>query len=150
MELLQSLNAWHWAIGGLVLLALEVILPGVLFLWLGLAAMLVAAALAIAPDIGWQAQWIAFGIASLVLTVLWHSVLKRRPSRTDRPVLNRRAEQYIGRVFTLTEPIKHGRGKVRVDDTMWKISGPNSKAGDAVRVTGVDGSTLRVEAAEQP
>ncbi|MBE2187453.1 MAG: NfeD family protein, partial [Rhodothermales bacterium] len=61
--------------------------------------------------------------------------------------LNRRAEGFIGRVFVLDEPILAGVGRVRIDDSVWRIEGPDTAAGQAVKVVAVDGATLRVERA---
>ncbi|HHO67888.1 MAG TPA: NfeD family protein, partial [Gammaproteobacteria bacterium] len=66
---------------------------------------------------------------------------------TDQPTLNRRGEQYIGRVFTLETPLVNGMGKIRIDDTTWKIEGPDCEPGTRIRVTGVDGTILKVEPA---
>ena len=52
-----------------------------------------------------------------------------RGDESDQPLLNRRGEQLIGRIATLTEPIKDGRGRVRIGDTMWRVSGPDLPAG---------------------
>jgi membrane protein implicated in regulation of membrane protease activity len=59
--------------------------------------------------------------------------------------LNRRAEQYVGRVFTLSEPIVNGTGKIRVDDSSWKVSGADCDANTKVKVISVDGTVLKVE-----
>jgi membrane protein implicated in regulation of membrane protease activity len=64
-------------------------------------------------------------------------------------MLNRRGEQYVGRLFTLQEAVVNGVGKLQVDDTTWRISGVDLPAGRKVRVAGVDGTTLRVEAAPE-
>ena len=86
-----------------------------------------------------------FAALSVSTVVGWK---KYRPhaAATDRPILNRRGEQYVGRSFTLSEPIVNGVGKLQVDDTTWRISGADLPAGRKVQVTGVDGTTLRVEA----
>ena len=84
-------------------------------------------------------------VASIVVS---RRYLKRHPIATDRPELNRRGQQYVGRTFTLAEPIENGRGRLHVDDTMWKISGPELAQGRQVRVVGVDGVVLMVEPSE--
>ena len=71
-----------------------------------------------------------------------------RPAVTDQPTLNRRGEQYAGRLLTLVEPIDNGYGVVRVDDTRWRVRGPALPAGEVVRVIGTDGMTLLVEPVE--
>ncbi len=75
--------------------------------------------------------------------------LTRRPGEEprDRPALNRRGEALVGRVFTLEEPIRDGAGRVRVDDSSWRVQGPDLPSGASMRVVRVDGATLVVEAA---
>ncbi len=148
-ELLRNLAPWHWALLGIVLVILEILAPGIYLLWLGIAAGLVSALLWLFPELGWQAQFIAFAILSIASVALGRAWLARNPSPTDEPTLNRRGEQYIGRVVTLEEPIVNGRGKIRLDDTTWKIEGPDCEAGSRVRISGTEGVVLRVEKAEQ-
>jgi len=79
--------------------------------------------------------------------MMYRSYRKKNPVITDEPALNRRAEQYVGQSFTLKEPIVNGEGKIKVDDSTWKITGTDIDAGETVRVIAVEGSTLIVEGA---
>ena len=142
---LQNLDYWHWWVLAVVLLLLEMFAPGVFFLWLGLAAGVVGLWLYVQPDLVWQSQFFIFAILSVLTAVLGRWWVARHPISTDQPQLNRRGEQYLDRVFTLDEPVVNGVGKLRVDDTIWKIQGPDCAAGGLVRVVGVDGVVLRTE-----
>jgi membrane protein implicated in regulation of membrane protease activity len=146
MEFLQELEYWHWLLLGVVLLILEVFSPGVFFMWLGLAAGLTGVALLLEPGLGWETQLLLFGVAGVVLALLGHRLVSRRSTPSDEPHLNRRGEQYVGRVFTLDAAIVNNQGKVRVDDSTWKIRGEDCPAGTRVRVIGVDGVVLLVDA----
>ena len=146
---MAAMEFWHWWIFALGLLILEVFAPGAYFLGMGVAAGLVGALLFAMPELGWQGQWIAFAVLSLAFIVGLRAWLRRHPPATDQPALNRRGEQYVGRVFTLEEPIVNGTGKVRVDDTTWKVWGPDAPAGTRVEVVGVDGVILRVVPCER-
>ena len=145
MEWLESASYWHWWVLGVVLVILEVFSPAAFFLWMGVAAGVVGLVLLAVPELSWQYQILLFSGFSIASIVLWRSVLKRHPTRTDQPMLNRRGEQYVGRVFTLGEPVVNGLGKIRVDDSTWKISGEDCAAGTQVKVVGVDGVVLIVE-----
>jgi len=145
---LDNLTHWHWWVLAVVLVILEILSPGVFFLWMGIAAGVVGFLLLAVPDLAWEWQILAFALFSVVSIALGRSYLKRHPIQTDQPTLNRRGEQYVGRVFTLDAPIVNGVGKIRVDDTSWKINGPECAAGGKVRVTGVDGVVLLVECPE--
>jgi membrane protein implicated in regulation of membrane protease activity len=142
---MEDLTFWHWLVLGLVLVILEVFAPGAIFLWLGVAAGVVGAILWVIPSISWEWQFILFSIISVLSIVIWRNYLKEHPTDTDQPRLNRRGEQYVGRTFTLEEDIINGIGKIRVDDTTWKISGEDCALGARVKVTGVDGVLLKVE-----
>ena len=67
--------------------------------------------------------------------------------KTDQPDLNRRPDQLVGRVVAVEEAIAHGRGKVRIGDTLWIVEGSDMPAGTEVRVTATQGAMLRVERA---
>jgi membrane protein implicated in regulation of membrane protease activity len=146
---LSGINYWHWWVLGVVFVILEIFSPAAFFLWMGIAAGVVGLLLLAMPDLAWEWQILAFALLSVASIVLGRSYLKRHPIKTDQPTLNRRGEQYLGRVFTLDQPIVNGVGKIHVDDTSWKINGPECDAGVKVTVTGVDGVVLRVECSER-
>jgi hypothetical protein len=145
---LEGLQFWHWMILGLALAVVEVMAPGTFFLWLGIAAGLTGLLVLVIPDVAWQIQLIAFGVLSIAIVVAWRTYQRRHPTVSDDSTLNRRGEQYVGRVFTLTEAIVNGRGTVKVGDSLWRADGPDLPAGERVKVTGVAGTVLRVEKAE--
>lgn len=141
-----SLGAWRWFVLGLVLLGLELVAPGTLLLWLGIAAVAVGL-LAFAIDPGWQIEIMLFAVLGLLAAIGWW--FYGRPDNaaaSDRPMLNRRAERHVGKVFMLDQPIVNGEGRVRIDDTIWRVSGPDLPAGARVKVTAAEGTTLVVAA----
>jgi membrane protein implicated in regulation of membrane protease activity len=147
MEFVEQAEFWHWWIAAIVLLVIETFAPGAIFLWLGMAAGAVGLALLLLPSLAWEYQFLIFALATVLSAVGWRAYVKRRPAVSDRPALNRRGAQYVGRTFTLEEAIVNGHGKIRVDDSTWKVEGEDLPAGSLIRVTGVDGTVLKVEAA---
>jgi inner membrane protein len=115
-------------------------------LWLGLAALAVGL-LSFAIDWSWQVQLVAFAVLSLALVPVWRRYAPRVEKPSDSPLLNRRAESHIGRVFVLENPIIDGVGRVRIDDTIWRVTGPDSAAGSRVRIVRAEGPNLFVEPA---
>ncbi len=137
---------WHWFALAVILAILDVTIgANFFFVWCGLAAALVGVLKLIIPSMIWEVQFLIFGIGVMASLVIWRQYLKRKPRVTDQPGLNRRAERYIGRIFTIEEPIVNGRGKVRVDDTTWRVEGQDLPEGTKVKVIGVDGTVLKVE-----
>lgn len=145
--MLQQLTYWHWFILAAVLIILEVFAPGAFMLWIGIAAAVVGAVLYFVPALTWEYQFILFAMASVGSILAWRSYRNTHPTMTDEPTLNRRGAQYIGRVFTLDAPIVDGVGKIRVDDSTWKIVGIDCPAGVKVKVVGIESTVLKVEQA---
>lgn len=145
-ELLVKLGTWNWLILGVVLMGIETFAPGVFMLWLGLAALIVGL-LSFGLVWSWQTQIIVFAVLSLAMVPLWRHFARRSAKPTDTPFLNKRAKGLIGRVFTLEKPIVDGVGTVKIDDTIWRVSGPDAPAGSRVRIVSADGASLRVDAA---
>jgi membrane protein implicated in regulation of membrane protease activity len=147
IAMLSTLGTWNWLIFGFVLMTLELIAPGVFLFWLGLAALLVGlVSFALHPS--WQVQLLMFAVFAAAAVPVWRRLAWGRGiSSTDRPFLNRRADALVGRVFTLEKPIVDGSGTVRIDDTIWRVAGPDTPAGSRVRVVQVDGADITVAAA---
>lgn len=137
---------WHWWVVATAILLLETVTGTFYLLWISFAAAIVGLVLWLFPTLGGEAQLMLFAALSMISVVAWHRWRAKRPAPvTDQPALNRRGQQYIGRQFTLDAPIVNGQGKLRVDDTSWRVSGPDMPAGNTVRVVRADGATLIVE-----
>lgn len=149
-ELFRHVDHWSWWILAIALLVLEAFVPGTFFMWMGIAAVVVGFILWLVPSMGWEYQIIAFAVISVASISSYRQYFRKHPVETDQPALNRRGEQYIGRTFTLGEAIVNGQGKIRVDDTTWKILGEDCDVGSRVKVVGVDGVQLKVERLDRP
>jgi inner membrane protein len=145
IDLARLFNYWTWWVAAGVLVIIEMLLPGIVFLWLGIAAAVVGVIVLIVPGLDWPWQLVLFAALSVVSAFLGRSYLTRHPIQTRDAKLNRRGTQYIGRHFVLAAPIENGIGKLNIDDTTWKIQGPDLPAGARVKVTGVDNVVLTVE-----
>ena len=138
-----------WWIVALVLIAIEVMMPGYFMLWIGIGAAVTGLLVLLMPGLSMVAQAIVFVLLAFVAcAVYWYAV---RPAlqkgEQDDGRLNRRAEQLIGGRYVLVEAIINGRGKAKVGDGQWLVSGPDLPAGTAVEVVAVEGTTLKVRAA---
>src|SRR5213075_3092454 len=118
-EMFTTLGTWNWLIFGFILMALELLAPGVFLFWLGLAALLVGL-LSFVIHPSWQTQLLMFAVFAVAA---------------------------VGRVFTLEKPIVDGSGTVRIDDTIWRVAGPDAPAGSRVKIVQADGASLTVAAA---
>ncbi len=143
---LTLIDFWHWWIFAVVLLIIEIVAPAFFALWMAIAAFVTGMTLYFMPELSLELQFVIFALLSVVSIVLWRNYYVKNPIKTDEPLLNRRGEQYIGRVITLTSPIVDGIGKVSVDDSTWKVRGEDCSIGTKVKIISVDNVVFNVEA----
>ena len=138
---------WHWMALGVVLAAVETVIPGAFFLWLGIAAVATGIVKFIFSGMTLEGQAIVFAVCAVVSTIIWLMLWRRRPIDTDKPELNMRGERMIGRRLTLDDPIVNGEGSARVGDSIWRVRGPDFVRGTQVKVVDVEGTVLIVDKA---
>lgn len=148
MDGVIDISFWHWVLLGVVFITAEAFVPGAFFLGMGISALIVGGGLWAMPDMDWKVQLFAFAVLSVISIFVGRKVLKHKPVESDQPLLNQRGAQYVGRSFNLHEPIVNGDGKIRVDDSTWRVAGTDAPAGTLVKVTGVRGVVLEVERVE--
>jgi inner membrane protein len=152
IEFMESVTFWYWLAFGMALMLVEVLVPGVLFLWLGAAAILTGLIMLVAPDMTWQVQLVVFAVLSVVSVFVGRRYVYSNPEPTDHPTLNRRGENFVGQQYALDGATSGGQGRVNIGDTVWAVAvrphGTELDAGARVTVVSVDGSTLMVEASE--
>lgn len=142
---MPPIDFWHWWILAVALIIVEILLPSFFALWLAIAAAVTGLLLLIFPGIGWEWQLLMFALFSVVSIVAWRRYYQRHPIKTDEPLLNRRGEGYVGRELTLSQPIVDGIGKIRLDDSTWKVQGPDCPAGSKVRIKALNNVVFIVE-----
>ena len=148
-SLVTELGPWSWWIVGLVFLGLEILVPGVFLLWIGLAAIVVGALSFLlwgTTAWSWQLQLVVFAVLSIAFALVGRRISGAN-MESDQPMLNRRVEGLVGRTATLEEPIANGKGRIRLDDTTWIVQGPDMPAGAQVRITTAQAGGLTVERA---
>lgn len=150
LDVLETLflryGAWSWWVLGLLLLGLEIVMPGFVLVWFGAAAILVGA-LALVVDWSVRALAIIWAILSIVLLLAGRRFMKHAEATSQDPLLNDRAGRLIGRTFTLDEPLGENGGRLTIDDGNWRIRGPLLPQGTRVVVRAVEGPVLVVEPA---
>lgn len=141
------LGGWTWWIIAGLLLLVELVLPGVFFIWLALAGALIGV-LDIFLDLSWQIEIALFAVLSVVLVYFVRPRFSLPGGEPNN--LNQRMYGYVGRSYVLDEAIVNGRGKVRIDDTLWVVTGADRSKGEWVKVKAVDGASFAVEPANGP
>ena len=84
--------------------------------------------------------------AGLLIAASWRLVSKAWHPKSDQPFLNQRQQGLVGKTFNLVQPIVNGQGKIRYEDTIWDVDGPELPMNARVKVIAVNGLRLMVEA----
>jgi membrane protein implicated in regulation of membrane protease activity len=139
---------WYWWALAAMLLVFEMMLPGVVFLFLAIGAATAGLVLLLASDLSLEFQLVIFAVVSVVSAVGLRRTL-RRLQHVDGPptTLNSRGEALVGQVFVLDAPILNGRGRIILGDGSWTVTGADMVKGSRVRVISVQGTELKVEPA---
>ncbi len=138
---------YFWLGLALLLMAAETFVPGAFLLWFGMAAAAMGLIVWLVPDLPVLGQIIVFAVLSGLAVGVYRRWFRGAGPQSALPLLNQRAAQLIGRTVELIEPIRNGRGKARIGDSVWVVQGPELPAGAIVAVTSTDGTALNVVAA---
>ena len=135
---------WHWLVVAAVFAVIEIAVPAMVCIWFAAAALGTAAIAWLAPGLAWEHQALIFAALSMASVAIGRVASARIRARSSGSRLNRRAETYVGRTFTLERPIVDGRGRLKIDDTVWLVEGPDLPAGSRVRVISADSALLQI------
>ena len=138
---------WYWWVLAAVLLVFEMLLPGVVFLFLAIGAAAAGFALLVIADLSLEMQLVLFAVFTVASAIGLRPTLRKLQNHTPAANLNARSQALVGKIFVLDQPILAGRGRVTLGDGSWIVTGPDMVAGAKVRVAAVNGTELRVEPA---
>lgn len=141
----QTIVFWYWWILAVGFLVVELLAPGFFFLWLAVSAFVVGSIVLMIPSTGFEVQLLLFSVLAVTSILVWRHYVRAQTQESDHPLLNKRGAQYIGRTFNLIAPIENGQGKIKVDDTIWKVRGEDCPVGIKVKVVAVNGTVFEVE-----
>jgi len=140
----ETIHYWWWFGFALIMLSLVALTALDFLLWLGIAGVVTAVISMIWPTLDWRLQFMLFSVIAISTLILWWRYW-RNPVISDKPYLNQRGANYIGRIFTPDQAIVNGYGKIHVDDTMWKVRCEDCAAGTRLKVVAVEGVILVAE-----
>jgi len=144
---LQNWGIWDWMTFGLILMILELIIPGTFIIWFGFGAVATGLVFAFTP-LSISGQLATFAVCSTISLCFGFFVYKRIFGANKEVSQKNKtgAQKYIGQSFKVTESIGDDLGKVAVGDTVWlaKSNHPIAK-GERAKVVDVEGTILIVE-----
>ena len=136
---------WLWLIGGVLLLIAEVVAPGFFLIFIGVAAA-ATGLFTLLFDLSAASQLALFALYSVIAVLVGRRFYGNRMTDSQDTLLNDRGGRLVGKVVTVVEAVDEHGGRVRVGDSEWSARGGPAAVGERVRIAGVDGNCLNVEA----
>ncbi len=94
---------------------------------------------------GWQLQVTLGAILSTIFSVLYWRFFRADQQASDRPELNHRTAQLVGRKLVLKNDIPF-EGRIQIGDTFWKVVSESPLvAGEHIEVVSADATTLTIK-----
>ncbi len=146
----EQLSQWHWFIFGLLLLIGEALGASGFLLGTAIASLLMGVIVwitssAIDGGMGWQAQVLFGAFLSVIFSILYWRFFRADQQATDRPELNQRTAQLVGRKLVMENDIQF-EGRIQIGDTFWKVVAEVPLIeGDHVEVISADATTLTLK-----
>ncbi|MEO5773151.1 MAG: NfeD family protein [Sphingomicrobium sp.] len=144
--MIESLEpGWLWMIGGVLLLVAEIIAPGFFLVFVGAAA-IATGAFTLLFGFGVEAQLALFVAYTILAVLVGRKVYANQDGASADPLINNRSGRMIGKVVVAVTAVDEHGGRVRVGDGEWSARGGPAEPGQRLRITGVDGNCLQVQA----
>lgn len=137
-----------WFLAGLLLMLAELLLPGLIIIFFGVGAWVVALC-CLLFDIGVNAQFFIFIISSVLSLALLRKIIKNRYIDYKTGKTPDLQDEYSGKIVEALEDFdEQGRGKVSFNGTAWNAvlndAGTFIRKGEKLRITGFESITLFV------
>ncbi|MEO0078104.1 MAG: NfeD family protein [candidate division WOR-3 bacterium] len=135
-----------WIVCGVILAALEILIPGLVIIWFGIAAVVTGIVAFFIPN-----QYVQFGIfvfLSAALVLLAQRIARRITKPEPEPV---GANRMLGAVGIVSQEIRPPEvGRIKVAGEEWRAEAKAALGvGTRVRVLRVDGTRVLVEPFEE-
>ena len=135
-----------WLLCGVIGLALELILPGLIVLFFGCGALLTGIAAWIFPSLQIEGQLVVFVVSSVVLLLVFRKMLRNRFFNKSKESDDELADEYIGKTAVALTDFADGRGEVEFKGSKWEaLSSDEIHKGETVVIFSRESIKLTVE-----
>lgn len=133
----------HWLVLAFLLLILEIIVPGIFFLWWGIAGLIIAAITYFVP-LSLVVSVVLFAVIAIIASVVWWRYQASKNQHDDSTTLNQRGLAMLGQQGRVTAILGNNTARAAFGDTTWRVEGNDLQLNDQVEVVSVRGITLLV------
>ena len=148
-ENIDELVRWGWIVLAVFFFLTEIFTAGFVLLCFGIGALGAALVAFLGAGMAWQI--VAFIVVTIAAVVLARPFADRISRPGIQPIAGNRMIGKWGVVLQTVDPLE-GTGMVRVESERWRAESMDSvqlEVGDVVKVVGVDGVRLQVEANDE-
>ena len=137
------MSSMFWAIVAGVFLILELIIPGLVTVWFGLAGIVM---IFLAPFIkDMNVEFYVFAALSFIFLLITRPIAKKYLYKNGKDEVSF-GNRTIGRETKIAKILDEGVYEVILDDKMWRgVSADNLEINDRVTITGITGNKLELE-----
>ena len=144
---IETLSPWWWIALGVVLGALEMVIASFVLIWPGIAAILMAIILWIAPGMQGELQIALFAVLAIGSMFAGRGYIRKFGDGEPKTNLNSRTEQLVGNNAKVVD-FDLGEGHVELKGLRWAAKWPdgqNAETGQMVKIIAAEGMSVQVE-----
>ena len=144
---IEMLSPWWWVALGVGLGALEMVVVSFVLIWPGMAAIVMAVILWIAPPMQGELQVAIYAGLSIGLMFIGRGYLKRFGDGEPETNLNSRTKQLIGKKAKVVD-FDLGVGHIELNGLRWDAEWPegeSAEVGQVVNIIAANGMSVQVE-----
>lgn len=147
-EFFLNFGVWGWMSLGVILMLLELFIPGTFMIWFGFGAVFTGLFVAVFNPLTAGVQILIFTVMSLLSVAFGIFAYAKifGKNKENAGNLKTGAKRFVGQTFIVSEAIKYGKGKICIGDTVWIAkASENIEKGSEVLVKDVKGTVLFVD-----
>jgi len=144
---IEMLSPWWWVALGVGLGAIEMLLASFVLIWPGIAAILMAIILWIAPNMQGELQITLYAVLSIIAMFVGRSYLRKFGDGEPETNLNSRTAQMVGHNAKVVD-FTLGTGHIELNGLRWAANWPedqSAEVGQIVKIIAADGMSVQVE-----
>lgn len=144
---IETLSPWWWVALGVGLGAIEMLLASFVLIWPGIAAILMAIILWIAPNMQGELQITLYAVLSIIAMFVGRSYLRKFGDGEPETNLNSRTAQMVGHNAKVVD-FTLGTGHIELNGLRWAANWPedqSAEVGQIVKIIAADGMSVQVE-----
>lgn len=133
----------YWIVSGIILLIVETIIPVAYFLWFGISCFILSL-MTYFVNLSDIQQAIIYALSTPLIVVLGRRFVPIHINDRHEKNINKKIQNLLGKEVVLEDNLKTTL-QIKIDETLWTISGTNAVKGSTVKIIDFENNRLIVE-----